>query len=85
MNCDRKLMLAAVLAVASAGCAPVDAGMGEALRYDMAAQTVDPDPVYPQDGAKPGDDGEHAAKATDRYRKGNVKQPAAQSSQSGPR
>jgi len=58
---------------AAAGCAPVDPGFGEALRYDMAIQTVDPDPVYPEDGAKPGDHGEKAQKATDRYRKGNTK------------
>ena len=76
MRYDAKLMLAgatAVAIVALGACAPVDPGYGEALRYDMAIQTVDPDPVYPEDGAKPGDSGEHAAKATDRYRKGQTK------------
>ena len=76
MRYDAKLMLAgaAVIAIVALGaCAPVDPGYGEALRYDMAIQTVDPDPVYPEDGAKPGDSGEHAAKATDRYRKGQTK------------
>ena len=62
---------AALLAVA--GCAPVDPGFGEAVRYDLAVQTVDPDPQYPPDGAKPGDNGEHAQKAMDRYRKGATK------------
>ena len=76
MRCDAKPMLAgaAAIAIVTLGaCAPVDPGYGEALRYDMAIQTVDPDPVYPEDGAKPGDSGEHAAKATDRYRKGQTK------------
>ena len=85
MRCDAKLMLAgaAVAGMMSLGaCAPVDPGFGEALRYDMAIQTVDPDPVYPEDGAKPGDSGEHAVKATERYRKGTTK-PVRQQSASG--
>lgn len=53
-------------------CAPVDAGLGEAVKYDMAVQTVNPEPQYPADGAQPGDSGEHAADATKRYRDGNV-------------
>ena len=57
----------------AAGCAPVDPGMGEAIKYDMLAQTVNPDPVYPANGALPGSSGEHGAKATERYRKGTVK------------
>jgi len=59
--------------LAAAGCAPVDPGFGEAVRYDMAIQTVDPDPVYPADGAKPGDHGVKAQQATERYRKGATK------------
>ena len=59
--------------LAAAGCAPVDPGFGEAQRYDMAIQTVDPDPQYPANGAKPGDDGNHGQKATERYRKGATK------------
>ena len=71
---SRAIMLStgAVL-LAAAGCTPVDPGFGEAVRYDMAVQTVDPDPQYPADGAKPADNGEHAQKATERYRKGNTK------------
>ena len=57
----------------AAGCAPVDPGMGEAVKYDMLAQTVNPEPVYPANGALPGSSGEHGAKATERYRKGTVK------------
>ena len=68
---------------AGTACAPVDPGFGEAYRYDMAVQTVDPDPVYAEDGAKPGDNGEHAAKATERYRKGQTKPVQRESSSSG--
>lgn len=64
---------AALLALAS-GCAPVDPGFGEAQRYDMAVQTIDPDPVYAEDGAKPGDSGARAADASKRHRTGAVKQ-----------
>jgi hypothetical protein len=73
MRSELKWIAAGSALLAAAGCAPVDPGFGEALRYDMAIQTVDPEPVYPEDGAKPGDSGEHAAKATERYRKGQTK------------
>jgi hypothetical protein len=65
-----------VLLVALAGlaaCAPVDPGLGEALRYDMAIQTVNPDPVYPEGGAQPGDNGEKGTRAVQAYRKGETK------------
>lgn len=50
-----------------------DPAFGEALKYDMAVQTIDPDPVYSAEGAQPGDHGEKGAKAVDRYRKDTVK------------
>ena len=68
--------------LAAAGCAPVDPGFGEAVRYDLAVQTIDPDPQYPAEGAKPGDNGEHAQKATERYRKGATKPVRTESSRS---
>lgn len=77
------LCLAGVSLIALAGCAPVDPGFGEALRYDMAVQTVDPDPQYPEGSLQPGYHGEKAQKATERYRKGAIKAPAAQTSSSG--
>lgn len=77
MRCDAKwaarMIAAGASALAIAACAPVDPGFGDAFRYDMAIQTIDPEPVYPADGAKPGDNGEHGAKATERYRKGQTK------------
>lgn len=66
----------------AAGCTPVDPGFGEAVRYDAAIQTIDPDPVYPADSAKPGYFGEKAQKATDRYRKGTTKPVRTESSTS---
>lgn len=69
----KAMLILAGGAIAAAGCAPVDPGFGEAVRYDMAVQTVDPDPQFPPDGAKPGDHGEKAQKATERYRKGTTK------------
>lgn len=73
MRSELKLLLAGVSATALFACTPVDAGFGEAYRYDMAIQTINADPVYPEEGAKPGDNGEKAAKATERYRKGQTK------------
>ncbi len=78
--------LAAVLlalGVALPACAPVDPGFGEALAYDKAIQTVDPDPVYREGGEQPGGSGDRGQKASERYRKGAVKQPSAQSASGG--
>jgi hypothetical protein len=72
MHCKSILILSGA-ALATAGCAPVDPGFGEAARYDMAIQTIDPDPQYPADASQPGDHGEKAQKATERYRKGQTK------------
>jgi hypothetical protein len=51
-----------------------DPAIGEAVKYNAAMQTIDPDPVYPENGAQPGDHGEKAANAVERYRKDQVKQ-----------
>lgn len=77
------LCLSAATLITLAGCAPVDPGFGEALRYDMAVQTVDPDPQYPEGSLQPGYHGEKAQKATDRYRKGTTKPVQVQSASSG--
>ena len=69
--------------LATAACTPVDPGFGEALKYDMAAQTVDPDPVYPADSLQPGYHGEKGQKATERYRKGQTKPLRIEGTQSG--
>ncbi len=51
----------------------VDPGFGEAVKYDMAVQTIDPDPVYVERGALPGDNGDKGAQAVKRYRTNQVK------------
>jgi hypothetical protein len=50
-----------------------DAGLGEAVKYNAALQTINPAPVYTLAEAKPGDNGEHAANAVKRYRNDEVK------------
>ena len=82
MRFDAKLIVPAA-ALLAAGCTPVDVGFGEAVRYDMAIQTVNPDPVYAEDALQPGYHGEKAQKATDRYRKGTTKPVRTESTQSG--
>jgi hypothetical protein len=54
-----------------AGCAPVDAGFGDAVRHQSALQVVDPDPS-PKTEILEGGSGERAASAVDRYRKGTL-------------
>jgi len=58
----------------------LDAGFGEAVKYDMALQTIDPDPVYDENDAQPGADGAKGAAAVKRYRTDQVKQLEVQSS-----
>ena len=61
----------------------VDPGMGEAAKYNMAVQTIDPDPVYSADGAQPGDAGDKGAAAVKRYRTDAVKNVQVQSTSAG--
>ena len=51
-----------------------DPAFGEAVKYDVAVQTINPDPVYPPGGAQPGDSGAMGASAIKRYRTDTVKQ-----------
>lgn len=51
-----------------------DAGFGNAVRTNIAVQTVNPE--APEDGATVSASGERAAIATDRYAKDKVKEPA---------
>lgn len=82
MRFNAKLVLLPFASIGLAGCVPVDPGLGEAVRYDMAIQTVNPDPVYPEDGAQPGGSGELGAKAVKAYRSGSTKELQIQSSTS---
>jgi uncharacterized membrane protein YgcG len=60
-----------------------DPGMGEAVAYDAAVQTVNPTPVYSADSAKPGANGDVGAHAVLRYRTDQVKQPQRFTTTSG--
>ena len=88
MNIDRRMIVLALMVPLLAGCettfrdAEADvAEFGEPNRQTMAAQVVDPDPVY----ADPlPTSAEHAGQAADRYRKAAVKQPARTATTSGP-
>ena len=67
-----------------------DPGFGEAVKYNAAMQTVNPEPQYDADDALPGDSGARAADATKRYRSGAVKATQSQGTSaagggSGPR
>jgi hypothetical protein len=51
----------------------VDRQFGEAVAWNKAVQTIDPDPVYTADAAQAGSDGGKAAAASQRYRTDRVK------------
>lgn len=60
-----------------------DPYVGEAVRYNAAIQTINPDPVYAANGAQPGSNGEKGAKAVKRYRTDAVKQPVSTTTGTG--
>jgi hypothetical protein len=77
-----RLILVGLAAATLGACAPdgsytpyamPPSAFGEALKYDMAVQTIDPDPVYPAGAAEAGTNGDAARAAAERYRKGQVK------------
>ena len=80
MNIDTRVSLLALAIVCPliAGCettfrdTPEVAAFGEPNRQTMAAQVIDPDPVYAEPAAT---SAEHAGQAVDRYRDDKVKQP----------
>ena len=76
----RRLIVPAIGALALTGCNTAgthigdeDPGMGEAVKYNAALQTINPTPVYPASAAQPGDNGDKGAKAVKRYRTDAVK------------
>ena len=83
MRFNAKLLVPAAVLLAVSACSSEDPGFGEALRYVMAAQTIDPDPVYAEDDAKPGDNGEKGATAVKKYRQGQTKSLRIESASSG--
>ena len=84
-----RFVLAPLAFCALAGCntwydhnGSKDPGFGEAIKYDMAVQTIDPDPVYTENSAQPGAAGDKAAAAVKRYRTDAVKAVTQESSRS---
>jgi len=68
-----------------AGCTPIDTTLGDSVKTDYALQTINPDPkpVPAEAAVMEGGSGTQAANAAERYRKGTVKQPQAQTTGSG--
>ena len=60
-----------------------DPAFGEAVKYNAAVHTIDPDPVYAADDSQPGSNGEKGAEAVKRYRTDKVKQIERQSTTAG--
>ena len=67
------------------GCTPIDTTLGDSVKTDYALQTINPDPkpVSAEAAVIEGGSGTQAAGAAERYRKGAVKQPQAQTTGSG--
>lgn len=88
MSFKHLLLGAACLVLAACNTANSHIGdedpyLGEAVRYNAAIQTINPDPVYAATGAQPGDNGDRGAKAVKRYRSDQVKQPVRASAGGG--
>jgi len=79
---SKRIFAAAAASLALSGCYTMsspyrnigdeDRYMGEAVRYNAAVQTINPDPVYAENGAQPGDNGKRGAEAVKRYRMDQV-------------
>jgi hypothetical protein len=80
-----RFILPIAIAGLLAGCTPIDTTLGDSVKTDYALQTINPDPkpVSAEAAVMEGGSGTQAAGAAERYRKGGVKQPQAQSTGSG--
>ena len=60
-----------------AGCTPIDATFGDAVKTDYALQVINPEPrpVSAETAVIEGGSGDLAGAASERYRKGTVRQP----------
>jgi hypothetical protein len=81
MSCKLLLSAAASLLLAACVTQPAyknigeeDPFVGEAVRYNAALHIINPDPVYPEGAAEPGDSGAKGAAAVKRYRNDEVNQ-----------
>ena len=76
MSSSRRLLIAA-LGLPLAGCYTIgseDPGLGVAVKYNSAMQIINPNPVYPEGSAQPGENGDNGAQDVKRYRTDEVNQ-----------
>lgn len=76
---SRRLLVLTAAVFALCGCNTAykhigeeDPYLGESVRYNAAVQTINPDPVYPEGSAQPGESGVKAVAAVRRYRADEV-------------
>lgn len=88
---SKRLWIVVVGCAALAGCNTAqthigdeDPGIGEAVKYDAAVQTINPAPIYPANSTQPGSNGEVGAKAVVRYRTDKVIEPRATNPSANP-
>jgi alanyl-tRNA synthetase len=86
----RRLCIACAACGALAACNTVnshigdeDPAVGEAVKYNAAIQIINPAPVYAEQGAQPGDNGDKGAQAVKRYRTDKVKDVETMTTTSG--
>lgn len=72
---SRQLLIPALSALALTACNTAnthigdeDAFFGEAVKYNAAVQTINPEPVYAEGSAEPGSNGDKMSQAVKRYR-----------------
>ena len=77
-----RLLMTPLAILLLAGCntayrdiGPADPAFGEAVKWNNAVHIINPDPVYADAGAQPGDSGVKGAEAVERYRTDSVKEP----------
>lgn len=77
---SRRMTIAAAAVLALGACNTAnrnigmeDPALGEAVKYDAAIQTINPDPVYSAGAMQPGSHGDKGQRAVKRYRTDAVK------------
>ena len=76
---SKRLLLPALSALALNACNTAythvgdeDPFFGEAVKYNAAVQTINPEPVYAEGSAEPGSNGDKMSQAVKRYRTDKV-------------
>ena len=80
----RKIALSALPVAALGACAPVDHSFGEAVAWNKAIQTINPDGTPAVAGAaQPGDNADVAVNSAEAYREGSVERASAGTGRGG--